>query len=150
MSLAAIDRLDLSDLVHRYADAVDRRRVDDVVALFTADAQFVSPDPPEHLDAVKTREGHPGVRIALAGLDGLARTHHGILGEVFRIDGDVAVGSITGVARHWMERDDRVTDVTWYLRYADEYVRTADGWRIRRRALTIDAIEHTPARVVRA
>ena len=32
-------------------------------------------------------------------------------------------------------------DVIWYLRYVDGYVRTGEGWRIRRRALHLVATE---------
>ncbi|HEU4360355.1 MAG TPA: nuclear transport factor 2 family protein, partial [Mycobacterium sp.] len=100
-------------------------------------------------------DGRTEVRAAMTALDGILRTHHAIVGEVYDATaGDVAVdgsatGAITGVARHWTERDGRFTDVVWYLRYADEYRRTEQGWRIARRALTIDAIETRPASRVR-
>jgi hypothetical protein len=32
--------------------------------------------------------------------------------------------------------------LVWHLRYNDEYQRTEAGWRITRRALTINAVEH--------
>jgi hypothetical protein len=40
--------------------------------------------------------------------------------------------------------------VVWHLRYDDEYRRTDAGWRIARRALTINAIEARPVRRVRS
>jgi hypothetical protein len=38
MTLSLADRLDLSDLAHRYAAYADARRFDDVAELFTATA----------------------------------------------------------------------------------------------------------------
>lgn len=46
MSLTTADRLALADLVHLYASAVDDRRFDDVVELFTRTAELRLPDPP--------------------------------------------------------------------------------------------------------
>lgn len=37
-------------------------------------------------------------------------------------------------------------DVVWHLRYDDDYRLTDEGWRISRRALTINAIETRPMR----
>jgi hypothetical protein len=45
MALNAFDRLALSDLVHLYASAVEDRRFDDVVELFTETAELRLPDP---------------------------------------------------------------------------------------------------------
>ena len=53
MPLTVADRLALTDLVHRYAAAVDDRRFDDVVELFTSTAELVLPDPPRSLDPVR-------------------------------------------------------------------------------------------------
>lgn len=151
MTLAVGDRLELADLVHRYAAYVDARRFDDVAELFTPTAELTVPKPPESLAASVRYDGPAGVRTAMAGLNDVIRTHHAIVGEVYTSSGTdgTAAGVITGVARHWTERDGRVTDLVWYLHYADEYLRTEAGWRIARRTLTIDAIETQPAHRVR-
>lgn len=149
MTLSVADRLELSDLVHRYAAYVDARRFDEVAELFTDTAQLVVPDPPAQLCPALRHDGRAGVRSALAALDGVLRTQHGIAGEVYTGDGDSASGAIAGVAHHWTRRDGSYTDLIWYLRYDDEYRRTDAGWRIARRALTIDAIEIQRASQVR-
>lgn len=148
MTLTVADRLDLSDLVHRYAAYVDARRFDDVIELFTPAAELILPDPPEHLDPRLRHTGRDGIRGAMAALSGVTRTQHGIVGEVYTADGDTATGTITAVAHHWIDGE-RITDLIWYLRYADEYRRTDHGWRIAIRSLTIDAIETGSARRVR-
>ena len=80
MTLAVADRLALADLVHLYDAAVDDRRFDDVVELFTDTAELRLPDPPRSLDPVRHSRGRDGVRAAMAALAGIARTEHAIVG----------------------------------------------------------------------
>ncbi|ADT99393.1 hypothetical protein Mspyr1_27640 [Mycolicibacterium gilvum Spyr1] len=153
MTLDVPDRLAVSDLVHLYASAVDDRRFADVVELFTDTAEFRVPDPPRSLEPVLRHHGRDGVRTALAALNQVTRTEHAIVGEVYARgdDRDYALGRITCVAHHWtVDGSGAATDVVWHLRYDDEYLRTARGWRIHGRALTINAIETRPVRRVRA
>ncbi|HEY6647966.1 MAG TPA: nuclear transport factor 2 family protein, partial [Mycobacterium sp.] len=65
MNLNAYDRLALADLVHLYASAVDDRRFDDVVELFTETAELRLPDPPRSLEPVRHLQGRGGVRQAM-------------------------------------------------------------------------------------
>src|ERR1700682_4456307 len=83
--LNAFDRLALSDLVHIYAAAVDDRRFDDVVELFTDTAELRLPDPPRSLEPVRHHRGRDGVRSALAALAAVDRTEHAIVGEVYAV-----------------------------------------------------------------
>ena len=152
MSLTTSDRLALADLVHLYASAVDDRRFDDVVELFTHTAELRLPDPPRSLEPVRPHHGRDGVRAAMAALAAVARTEHAIVGEVYAPGdrADYALGRITCIAHHWTIADDQITDLVWHLRYDDEYLRTPAGWRIHGRALTINAIETRPVRRLRA
>ena len=154
MSLNIHDRLALTDLVHLYASAVDDRRFDDVVELFTETAELRLPDPPGSLEPVRRHHGRDGVRQAMAAVasgSGVERTEHAIVGEVYAPgdDQNYALGRITCIAHHWSRHDGHVTDVVWHLRYDDEYMRTRAGWRIHGRALTINAIETRPFRRLR-
>jgi hypothetical protein len=149
--LNAFDRLELSDLVHLYASAVDDRRFDDVVELFTDTAELRLPDPPRSLEPVRRHHGHEGVRAALTAVAAVTRTEHAIVGEVYAAadDRNYALGRITCIAHHFSETDGKITDLVWHLRYDDEYMRTRAGWRIHGRALTINAIETRPVRRLR-
>jgi hypothetical protein len=149
--LNAFDRLALSDLVHLYASAVDDRRFDDVVELFTDTAELRLPDPPRSLEPVHRHHGREGVRQAVAAVEAVSRTEHAIVGEVYAAadDNNYALGRITCIAHHWSESDGKFTDLVWHLRYDDEYMRTRHGWRIHGRALTINAIETRPVRRLR-
>jgi hypothetical protein len=151
MSLNAFDRLALSDLVHLYASAVDDRRFEDVVELFTKTAELRLPDPPQVLEPVRSQHGRDGVRAAMDALAAVARTEHAIVGEVYAPgdDADYALGRITCIAHHWTVADGKASDLVWHLRYDDEYQRTRAGWRFHGRALTINAIETRPVRRLR-
>lgn len=151
MTLSVADRLALTDLVHLYAAAVDDRRFDDVVQLFTETAEMRLPDPPRVLTPTRHLHGHDGVRAAMAGLSGVERTEHAIVGEVYAETAErgYALGRITCMAHHWSMSDEEATDVVWHLRYDDEYQRTPAGWRIHGRALTVNAIDVRPTRVLR-
>ena len=145
------DRLDLSDLVHRYAAAVDDPDIDAVVELLTPDAKLVLPNPPDVLTPVQAHRGADAIRAALDAVTAVGRTHHSIDSEVYRrsAEHDVAHGRIGGTAHHWSRHHDTITDLVWYLRYDDDYRRTESGWLLTRRALSIDAIETRPARRLR-
>jgi len=151
MSLNAYDRLALADLVHLYASAVDDRRFDDVIELFTETAELRLPDPPRSLEPVRRHHGHDGVRAAMLALAAVDRTEHAIVGEVYAPgdDSNYALGRITCIAHHWTTEGDQITDLVWHLRYDDEYLRTRAGWRIHGRALVINAIETRPVRRLR-
>jgi SnoaL-like domain len=151
MNLTTSDRLALADLVHLYASAVDDRRFDDVVELFTHTAELRLPDPPRSLEPVRPHHGRDGVHSAMAALAAVTRTEHAIVGEVYAAGDrvDYALGRITCIAHHWTVAGDQITDLVWHLRYDDEYMRTPAGWRIHGRALTINAIETHPVRRLR-
>ena len=151
MSLNAVDRLALADLVHLYASAVDDRRFDDVVELFTETAELRLPDPPRSLEPVRRHHGRGGVRAAMAAVAAVTRTEHAIVGEVYAAadDPNYALGRITCIAHHLSVADGQISDLVWHLRYDDEYLRTRAGWRIHGRALTINAIETHPVRRLR-
>ncbi len=151
MSLSASDRAALSDLVHRYAAYVDERQFDSVTTLFTETAELEVPKPPDALEPVHSHRGHQAIGAAVAAVTAVTRTEHAIVGEVYdeAARGGTATGRVACVAHHWSPRGDEVADVVWHLRYDDEYRLTDAGWRISRRALTVNAIETRRARRLR-
>lgn len=151
MALSATDRASLSDLVHRYAANVDDRQFDAVTGLFTNEAELTLPAPPATLTPVHSHTGHRAIAAAVDAVAQTLRTEHAIVGEVYD-DGPrpgTARGRIACVAHHWNERQGEFVDVAWHLRYDDDYELTDAGWRISRRALTINAIETRPVRRLR-
>jgi hypothetical protein len=151
VSFSVADRLALTDLVHRYAGAIDDRDFPTALGLFTDGAELVLPEPPDVLTPVRHHRGHDEVGVALAAATTVDRTLHSFDSEVYTpgSNPDVAQGRIAATAHHWSRRDDGIADLMWYFRYDDEYVRSEGGWLISRRALTIDAIETRSARRLR-
>jgi len=149
--LDATERAALSDLVHRYAARVDEREFDSITELFTDTAELILPEAPAILDPTHRHCGHAAIRSAIEAVAATIRTEHAIVGEVFNAgpQSDSARGRIACVAHHWSQHGDQLTDAAWHLRYEDEYRLTDAGWRIARRALTINAIETRPMRRVR-
>jgi 3-phenylpropionate/cinnamic acid dioxygenase small subunit len=148
MTLSVDDRASLSDLVHRYAAGVDDRQFGSVAELFTSSAELKVPEPPATLVPTHSHHGQRAIGAAVAAVAAVARTEHAIIGEVYHevARRGTARGRIACIAHHWDQRPDEVVDVVWHLRYDDEYELTGAGWRISRRALTINAIETRPVR----
>lgn len=148
MTLSADERMALSDVVHRYAAHVDDREFDAVAHLFTPEAELVVPAPPADLLPIHAHRGREAIATAVAAVAAVTRTEHAIVGEVYESAErpGTARGRIACVAHHWTQRDDEVMDAVWHLRYDDAYELTAAGWRIGRRALTVNAIETRPVR----
>jgi hypothetical protein len=151
MTLTGLDRAALTDLVHRYAADVDDRRFDSVADLFTADAELTLPDPPTTLEPVRQYCGRTAIREAVATVAATIRTQHAVVGEAYDAGPwpGTARGRIACVAHHWIQHEDQLRDVTWHLRYDDEYVCVDTKWWIRSRVLTIDAIDNRRVRQVR-
>jgi SnoaL-like domain len=151
MTLGGPDRAALTDLVHRYAADVDDRRFDSVAELFTEDAELKLPDPPATLEPVHQHRGRAAIRDAVATVAATIRTQHGVIGEVYDAGPrpGTARGRIACIAHHWIQHGDQLRDVTWHLRYDDEYQCIDTEWRIRSRVLTIDAIDNRQVRQVR-
>ncbi|MDT5349558.1 MAG: hypothetical protein QOH91_2845 [Mycobacterium sp.] len=154
MALSAADRASLRDLVHRYAAGVDDREFSSVANLFTVTAELLVPEPSASLQPIHAHRGQQAITAAVAAVAQTVRTEHAIVGEVYEAYGGgpppraTARGRIACIAHHWNERGDELVDVVWHLRYDDEYEATDAGWRISRRALTINAIETRPVRRV--
>lgn len=140
----------LRDLVHRYAAGVDDRQFATVTALFTATAELIVPEPPAALEPIHSHRGQEAIGVAVAAVTQTMRTEHAIVGEVYN-EGPrpgSARGRVACVAHHWNQRAEELIDVVWHLLYNDAYELTDSGWRISRRALTINAIETRPVRRV--
>ena len=151
MTLSGLDRAALTDLVHRYAADVDDRLFDSVADLFTEDAELTLPDPPTTLEPVRQHRGRAAIRAAAATVAATIRTQHAVVGEVYDAGPrpGTARGRIACVAHHWIQHGDQLRDVTWHLRYDDEYQLVDTKWWIRSRVLTIDAIDNRQVRQVR-
>jgi hypothetical protein len=131
LSLAEIsDRFEIQQLLIDYSTAIDRRRFDDLDRIFTADAYI-------DYRAMGGIDGpYPRVKAWLAEVLPSFPCYAHMLGNFdVRIDDDTA--SSRTICFNPMVLDGDEQQVLFCgLWYDDEFVRTADGWRINRRVET--------------
>jgi uncharacterized protein (TIGR02246 family) len=123
----AVDRLELRELVERYALGADTRDREVFAAVFTDDGALVTA-------AGGTYVGPHAIVSTLDYLDAhYPRSMHFVGNHQVQLDG--------------YSRDGEDRDTLMVIRYQDDYRRTADGWRIARRSLRIDWQEDRPLTV---
>ncbi len=157
------DERELAALCVSYAMAVDRRDGDRFAALFVEDAELVVPNLPDDLRPVLVRTGTETLRSIPDGLRRFTKTFHEVLNREFTIEGGSATGTVYCVAHHLTAADKDAaaagsgkdptksrggTDAVWYIRYLDDYRRTANGWRIVRRELNLEWVEQRPVALI--
>jgi 3-phenylpropionate/cinnamic acid dioxygenase small subunit len=129
LDLAAVaERLEIDDLLTRYATAVDTKDWDLYDTCFTEDA-FI-----DYTSAGGIKGGLVEVRDWLAKtLPIFCMTQHVVCNRVIQIDGDVATAR--SVFYNPMAFPDGDTQKLFFEGgyYNDELVKTAEGWRIKQR-----------------
>jgi hypothetical protein len=129
MSLEEIsDRLELQQLLIGYSEALDRRRFDELDAIFTPDAYI-------DYRATGGIEGrYPEIKAWLAEtLPTYFVVHAHMLGlPSLRVTGDSATGR-TCCFNPMVLKGDKPSVMQVGLWYEDEFARTPDGWRMNRR-----------------
>lgn len=124
------DRIELEDLVVRYANAIDTRNFDRLDTVFTPDAYI-------DYRAMGGIDGpYPTVKAWLPqALQHFPAFMHMVGNCEFDIQRDTASGRIACFNPMVVPQPDGGSDTMFLgLWYLDEYVRTADGWRMSRRA----------------
>ena len=166
-----VDEAELRSLSTGYAAAVDRCDGTMLAALFVPDGVLMVPDYPGDLRPVIARRGHDAIRRLPDGLRRYQRTFHQVSNHRYVVAGDLASGQVACVAHHVTGAEgaegaegtedaegaggavgDRPagTDSVWFIRYRDDYQRTAAGWRIARRELHLQWVEEHPVAVLGA
>ena len=130
MSRASLDDIQaLTEVTYRYAYALDGRRWDDLRGLFTDDVELDYGLGAENV----IRGADTFISGSRATLETLDATHHMFANHIFEVDGDHATGTYYMHAQHM--KLDAVGGALHTLGgvYHDEFVRTADGWKVSRR-----------------
>jgi 3-phenylpropionate/cinnamic acid dioxygenase small subunit len=127
-----VEKLEITDVLYRYATALDARDWALLADVFSAEAVYtIGP----HGDF--TGPEAIGAKIASL-IGGYESTQHLITNPVIEIDGDSARASCYLHAQHYLP-DQRTGGNTYEMggTYRDELVRTSAGWRIARRVLDV-------------
>ena len=133
------DRIELRELVERYAMGADARDRDGFGAVFTPDGRLVIA-----ANGV-TFEGRAAIVATLDYLDEhYPRSMHFVGNHQVDVAGDRASGVTYCLAHHYYVSDGVERDTKMVIRYLDEYQRTGDGWCIASRTLTMDWQEDRP------
>jgi ketosteroid isomerase-like protein len=152
------DERELAALSISYAAAVDGRDGDRLAGLFVEDGELVIPKVPVDLRPVLVRKGSEVLRQIPDGLRRFTKTFHAVLNREFTIEGGTATGVVYCIAHHVTAGGEGAdvtagagsggTDAMWYIRYLDDYRRTAAGWRIVRRELHLEWVEERPVALI--
>ena len=140
------DRLAISDLVHAYAQGVDRRDPEGVARLFTEDGTFVAYATPGQSEPTSRSHGHAEITRAIAMARHYRSTTHTIGNHLAELDGDRATGETRCVAYHVLGDEGAEILLVWHIRYLDVYARGPEGWRIAERVLRVDLVSDQPLR----
>jgi 3-phenylpropionate/cinnamic acid dioxygenase small subunit len=132
------DRAAIVRLTHDYAWALDERDWDALREVFTADVVAdLGEGGQQGIDEVI-----PPVSTALGPFDA---SHHVVSTHQITIDGDRAQGRCYLIAQHVRRTAVGGPNFTVGGRYEDQYVRTADGWRISTRRIVVTWTDGNPA-----
>ena len=126
------DRIEIVDLLHRYATGLDTRDWELLASVFTADgvADYSSLE-------LGVNEGPDAiVDLCRGALSGLDATQHIISNEAIEVDGDRARARCYFQAQHVFRGAPGGDNFIVAGTYEDALVRTPAGWRIERRTLT--------------
>jgi hypothetical protein len=128
-SLQAIaDRLEIDELLSKYAWALDTKSFDGLDEVFTPDAHL------DYTSAGGIKGSFPEVKAWLADvLPHFPTYQHYMTNKVITIDGDTATSTTSLYNPMGQQKGDRITFFYMGGEYHDRLVRTPDGWRIAER-----------------
>ncbi len=127
---AAADRLEITEVLYRYAIALDARNWPLLETVFTEDAAA------DFLEFGGVHEGRDAMTAFVAGaLEGLDATQHLIGCPLVTLDGDTATSVCYLQAQHVFVGAPGGDHFLVGGSYEDRLVRTPDGWRIVHRTL---------------
>lgn len=146
MSLAElIDKDAIAQVYIRYCEIVDSKRFDEMDEVFTADcvgdySQALGPGviSPNRASLVASMHANLGEGSTCGA------THHNVMNFRIAVAGDCATAKVNYYAVHRGRGAHEGALYSMWGQYADDLVRTADGWRVARRVYTCQLTEGPP------
>lgn len=124
------DKLEIQELAYEYAEAIDQKDFDRLDQVFTRDADI-------DYSAMGGAKGkYPEVKKFLQdSLPMFDQYYHMVANLHIKLEGDTATGRVMCFNPMGLPVPDQAPQMMFLgLFYIDNYVRTADGWRISARA----------------
>lgn len=129
-----LDKIEVSEVLHRYCLAIDTRDWDLLATCFTDDCEADFRSFGSH-EIVHGRDTWiAAVRETIHGLDA---THHATTNHMSEIDGDDAKLTAYIQAMHWLQNDLGDPEYTVGGYYTCALTRLEEGWRIASYSLTV-------------
>ncbi|MFC2001962.1 nuclear transport factor 2 family protein [Chloroflexota bacterium] len=125
--LELLDRSSIRDIIDRYFFALDRRDWDELSSCFTSDARWESSSD----NVVIT--GNKAIVERLHFVAKFSASSHMPSSQSIKISGDTAAADTFALVHLVFGPIDNGRIFVRGLRYLDEFVRTAEGWRIQHR-----------------
>ena len=134
------NRLELKDLVCRYARAADRHDYPELRKVFTKDARTSGyRGEPGSVEPIFAFEGLDEVIGSLELLEVYDRVNHVVSNQLVEIAGDAATGETYGTTHFVWYEEGALTHRTHVCCYQDKYRRESGGaWQIEERQLVFD------------
>ena len=128
------DEQAINKLVFTYARGADRRDGALFASVFTEDGV---------LDYNGRQSTGPNQLSKIpSALTSYTKTYHTVMNTLIEVDGDTAKGEIYSASHHIRPVESTIhSDRVMYITYLDDYVRTNDGWRIKRREVNVEFVE---------
>jgi SnoaL-like domain len=130
-----LDRAAISEVQLRYATGVDTRDWPWFRSCFTDEIETESSSdvgsPPQRIKA------DDWVERVRRTINGMEATQHMITNQVITLNGDEATCVAYVQARHHLPNETGGSDQVMYGYYTNRFVRTAAGWKIHARKLTV-------------
>ena len=133
MTLATASELaEFRQIGDLYAYAVDQRHPEVFETIVKDDIAIIGPSFQAHgLEAVR---GIPAILTSR-----YLATRHALHNLLVWVDGDTAKGVLSCTADHvWRNDFGGIEQVSWYLRYDDDFVRVGGRWLFQTRRITVD------------
>lgn len=118
------DRLDIMEVFNRYAAAMDERRWDHMINLYTPDATAEQPE-----GSAMLRGPDEIVTMISTAIEWLGPTHHILSNYIVDVDGDRATASCYVRGYHAGAREHAEKFEETLGRFSAKLLRTTEGWR---------------------
>lgn len=136
--------LALRSVAERYAAGVDRRDAGLFLSAFATDGCLQVFNPTGTDQPGRLMEGHEQLARVIPAITRFDATFHQIANTRYDVDGRTATGEVYCAARHLTRSTDGDTDHVMFIRYADTYTTTGDGWVLTDRKVQVDWTETRP------
>lgn len=128
------DRLDVLELIAKYALSYDHNNIEEHVALFTSDGTLILTHEATGHAQIRKMTGERRDTLARKGI----QPRHFLVNTVLTEVSDVEIRGISNFLITWQFDARRAPEPNFTGVYIDVFVKNGDGWKFKRREIKID------------